>query len=266
MVIQRAIGRNGSDYFYFFCRARQEDICTSRHLPIDAVEDAVIDHYRTVQLRPEFIGFVEGQVDDALDDQVRAQREWKNQLEMRRNELDAKAANLVELVADGGLAVELAKQRLRQIEVDRADIDTQLATVVRDLSAGVEYLKGWLELLRDPHTLYVRASNEMRRRLNQAIFVRIFIADEGRVASELSEPARLLLEAQSRWQSMHSGDGIGSANATAAAGLQEQTTTDKVDGWSKDYLVEHIGFEPMTSSMPWKRASQLCQCPVLDRV
>jgi hypothetical protein len=29
-------------------------------------------------------------------------------------------------------------------------------------------------------------------------------------------------------------------------------------------LVEHIGFEPMTSSMPWKRASQLCQCPERD--
>ena len=28
------------------------------------------------------------------------------------------------------------------------------------------------------------------------------------------------------------------------------------------HLVEHIGFEPMTSSMPWKRASQLRQCPV----
>lgn len=26
-------------------------------------------------------------------------------------------------------------------------------------------------------------------------------------------------------------------------------------------MVEHIGFEPMTSSMPWKRASQLRQCP-----
>jgi hypothetical protein len=26
--------------------------------------------------------------------------------------------------------------------------------------------------------------------------------------------------------------------------------------------VEHIGFEPMTSSMPWKRASQLRQCPL----
>lgn len=27
-------------------------------------------------------------------------------------------------------------------------------------------------------------------------------------------------------------------------------------------MVEHIGFEPMTSSMPWKRASQLRQCPI----
>ena len=181
---------------------------------------------------------------------------------MRRKELDTKAANLVDLVADGGLAVELAKQRLRQIEVDRADIDTQLATVVQDLSAGVEYLKGWLELLRDPHALYVRASNEMRRRLNQAIFVRIYIADEGRVVTELSEPARLLLEAQLRWQTTRSGHGIGSADTAAAEVPEEQTTTDEVDGWSKDYLVEHIGFEPMTSSMPWKRASQLRQCPL----
>jgi hypothetical protein len=29
--------------------------------------------------------------------------------------------------------------------------------------------------------------------------------------------------------------------------------------------VEHIGFEPMTSSMPWKRASQLRQCPELPQ-
>lgn len=26
-------------------------------------------------------------------------------------------------------------------------------------------------------------------------------------------------------------------------------------------MVEHKGFEPLTSSMPWMRASQLRQCP-----
>lgn len=34
----------------------------------------------------------------------------------------------------------------------------------------------------------------------------------------------------------------------------------------KSAVVEHIGFEPMTSSMPWKRASQLRQCPVFHCV
>ena len=43
MIVQRTIGRSGQDYFYFFCRARQDDRCESRHLPFDAVEDAVID-------------------------------------------------------------------------------------------------------------------------------------------------------------------------------------------------------------------------------
>ncbi len=27
-------------------------------------------------------------------------------------------------------------------------------------------------------------------------------------------------------------------------------------------MVEHKGFEPLASSMPWKRASQLRQCPL----
>lgn len=34
-------------------------------------------------------------------------------------------------------------------------------------------------------------------------------------------------------------------------------------GSNRAAMVEHIGFEPMTSSMPWKRASRLRQCPKL---
>ncbi len=48
---------------------------------------------------------------------------------------------------------------------------------------------------------------------------------------------------------MHSGDGIAAGDAMTIAGHQEQTTTDKVDGWSKDYLVGDTGLEPMTSSV-----------------
>ena len=32
---------------------------------------------------------------------------------------------------------------------------------------GADYIRGWLELLRNPYELYKNASNEMRRRLNK---------------------------------------------------------------------------------------------------
>lgn len=92
-----------------------------------------------------------------------------------------------------------SRERLRQIGIQRADIAVQLSTVEEGLSAGVEYLKGWIELLASPHELYAQASNEMRRRLNQAIFTRIYVTDSERVTSELSEPARELIEAQQTW-------------------------------------------------------------------
>ncbi len=61
MIIQRSIGKAGGEYFYFFCRGKQQGVCNSRHIPFDLVEDQVIEHYRTVQLRPEFIEWVHGQ-------------------------------------------------------------------------------------------------------------------------------------------------------------------------------------------------------------
>ena len=40
---------------------------------------------------------------------------------------------------------------------------------------------------------------------------------------------------------------------------------EKKDRFNRSFLmVEHKGFEPLTSSMPWKRASQLRQCPKYD--
>jgi hypothetical protein len=42
----------------------------------------------------------------------------------------------------------------------------------------VEYVNACLELLRNPYDLYKRASDQIRRRLNQAIFERIYVFNE----------------------------------------------------------------------------------------
>ena len=46
-----------------------------------------------------------------------------------------------------------------------------------------------LNLLEDPHALYLNASDEIRRKLNQAIFKHIFVANEKVVGDEINSPS-----------------------------------------------------------------------------
>ena len=257
MIIQRSVGRNKAEYFYFFCRGRQEGRCDSRHLAFDLVEDGVIDHYRRVRLRPEFITYVRGAIDEALNDQAGIQRQFRAQLTQNLKRLSVKADNPIDLVSDGGMASTKARERIRAIERERDQVQAQLATIVDDLSAGADYIRGWLELLSDPYELYKNASDEMRRRLNQAIFTRIWVMDKDRAESELGEPARLLMDAQSAWTAeqrleLSSAIKIAPPNDDALdfdTGEHLREGMDSAHGSSKRSLVPLEGFEPPTVSL-----------------
>lgn len=257
MIIQRSIGKTGGEYFYFFCRGKQQGVCNSRHIPFDLVEDQVIEHYRTVQLRPEFIEWVHGQIDNALQDQAGSRRQLRDQIQGQIARLQTRVDNLIDLVADGGLAGSKAREKITEIERERAGLEARLGTVEDDLSIGAEFLKGWLELLRDPYELYRTASNDMRRELNQAIFTRIFVIDQDRAESELQEHVRLLLEAQAEWAaSFGLGIEAGSNENDAEASLRGESTeghwrkpVDLALGSSKQSLVPLEGLEPPTLSL-----------------
>ena len=251
MIIQRSVGQSQQEYFYFFCRARQENKCESRHLPFELVEDAVIEHYRTLRLHPDFTAAVERMINEALDDQAGAQRLLQQQLKNQLNRLSVKADNLVDLVADGGLAASKARDRIRAIERERAEISSRLSQVADDLGVGAEYVRGWLKLLSDPYEMYRTATDETRRQLNQAFFVRIWVVDADRVESELAEPARLLIEAQRQWAALASDtikrpslESVGADSSGTGEDLLEPMELDF--GSSKRSMVPPTGLEPAT--------------------
>ena len=257
MIIQRSIGNAGGEYFYFFCRGKQQGVCDSRHIPFEVVEDQVIEHYRTVQLRPEFIEWVHGQIDNALQDQAGSRRQLRDQIQGQIARLQTRVDNLIDLVADGGLAGSKAREKITEIERERAGLEARLGTIEDDLSIGAAFLKGWLELLRDPYELYRTANNDMRRDLNQAIFTRIFVIDQDRAESELQEHVRLLLEAQAEWATtfglgIEAGSNENDAEASSHSQSIEGHWRKPVDlalGSSKQSLVPLEGLEPPTLSL-----------------
>lgn len=262
LIVQRTIGRTGTEYYYFFCIARQQGACDSRHIPMHEVEDAVLRHYRTVTLSEEFIAWVEKSIDNVLADQKQVQNELRSQLNTRLAQLSTKADNLVDLVAEGGMVAAKAVARIREIEEQKRAAEQQLGTIQDDLAEGVAQIRGWIELLSDPHELYLNASDEMRRRLNQAIFRRLWVIDLDRVESDLSEPAQLLLEAQMAWQAaqfeqtpMQSPRPPTAGGDFAGEARSSTHSMHDGNGSSKPRLVDLRGFEPLTSSMRTRRAT-----------
>lgn len=267
-IIQRTTGRTGAEYYYFFCIARQQGTCDSRDIPMHEVEEAVIRHYRTVRLSPDFITWVGNWIDNVLADQKQVQKELRQQLNTRLAQLSTKADNLIDLVAEGGFVAAKASARIREIEGQKRAVEIQLGSIQDDLAEGVAQIRGWVELLRDPHELYLNASDDMRRRLNQAIFRRIWVIDLDRVESDLSEPAQLLLEAQMAWQAaqfeqapMQNPRPSKADGDSADEALVSTHSMHDGNGSSKPRLVDLRGFEPLTSSMRTRRATNCATGP-----
>ena len=102
--------------------------------------------------------------------------------------------------------------------------------------------------------MYRTANDDMRRRLNQAIFVRIWVVDADRVESELAEPARLLIEAQRQWAALASDtkkrpslESVGADSSGTGEDLLEPMDLDF--GSSKRSMVPLEGLEPPTLSL-----------------
>jgi site-specific DNA recombinase len=261
MIIQRATGKTGGEYFYFFCRAKQEGRCDSRFIPTHIVEERVVDHYKTVRFVPSFIADVRAALTDALANQEETHRLLRSQLEQRLRALSVKADNLIDLAADGEVTGDRVRAKLREIERQRAQIKSQLDSVVDDLSAGARLIDGWLTLLENPYELYKDATDETRRKLNHAIFKRIFVCSDEVVGHELNEPIAELMTVQA---ALGAGASTGELNArweaivdvhTRARGNRQATkddlltAVDPVEGWSKPSMVPLEGLEPPTVSL-----------------
>ncbi|MEZ3159451.1 hypothetical protein AB1K54_02770 [Microbacterium sp. BWT-B31] len=119
----------------------------------------------------------------------------------------------------GGVRV-LDAEVLRVVQRNRVDSATEpggvafVSTVAGSTvgTADGACIRGCLELLANPCELYSQASDEMRRKLNQAIFTRIWVVDLERVDAEFTEPACELIEAQMRWQSLRRDETIPVSN------------------------------------------------------
>ncbi|WP_430827844.1 recombinase family protein [Candidatus Protofrankia californiensis] len=192
LIIARAQGRHGGQYFYYFCRGRQERTCDLPYIVVERIEEAVLRHYGQVRIPAEVGDRLRTAMDQTVANGANNTRQLRAQYAKRLKALDAREDRYLDLVGDPDWPREKVSGRMRAIRDERASLKRQLDDADGELQVGYQVVAGMLELLADPQELYRVAQKRTRAILNKAIFTKLFIDFEGEgpyvAADELTEP------------------------------------------------------------------------------
>jgi len=263
LIVQRAVGRQGGEYYYFFCRGRQEGVCDLPFMPVEVMEDAVAGYYgHAVTLPAEYLAQVRAGVDEAVSDHHELSDALREQYAKRLDALDRKESYFLDLAADEGWPKDKLRAKITGIRVERKDIEETLAQAEQHLDRGRAVFHDALALLEAPQAAYEHGDEAVRSILNKAFFTRLYVDGGKIVGHELNEPFDVLAQAYH----------VSTINRTGTTVAERQTyesavptaeydalTRDSVtgslalsswgQGWSKPVMVGDTRIEPVTSSV-----------------
>jgi site-specific DNA recombinase len=261
LLLAKAIGRHGGEYWYFFCSARQDHACDAPYIRIEDAEAGVLRHYASLRLPDGFAARVREVLVATLADEERSVRLVHEHLTKTLTELDAKEENLLDLVEAGGAIAAKVRARLVAIGEERTRVKSELAAQGPLLEAGAALITAALDLLDHPQELYRQTTDPVRRQLNQVFFDKLYLDADEVTDDQLAEPFNDFLYPRtwSRRRVIHSRvHKIGTPNGAqwdAAGGMSTGAALlnriARGEGSSKATIVELRGLEPLTSSMPW---------------
>jgi site-specific DNA recombinase len=251
LVVQRSKG-NGGEYYYFFCMGRQRHICRAAHQPIGYVEDAILEHYKTIQMPTALAGRIKSKLEETLTDEERSSRLLADQYIVEIKALEMHEENLLDLAAQGEMPKDKIRERLAKIAARRNEVADSIATSSRDLSTGAQVIRGALHLLEDPAALYRQSNDAGKRALNQAIFERLYVYDSRVTDDVLAGPFAELLYTRRRDVSYRNRSRTPRTTKDALMGVQSRSVNKagllaralSGRGSSKAAMVEVPGIEP----------------------
>ncbi len=242
MIFTRSRG-NGGHYEYFMCAGRHSDRngCPQPYLRTDEVEQTVAAFYgravtrrveRIAKLRDHLVSGFEGVTEQREAAVAKARRELAKAETERRK--------LLQLSYDGKMPDDLFGEEQERLlgEIEQARETLNASTVKREeLTKALDLA---LETAIDAELTYALADPALRRQLNQAFFVRIFVTDGEVVGAELAEPYATLFRPDL-------------PNLLDKAPPRQ--AKKKWLGSREAFLVELAGLEPATSWVRSRRSS-----------
>ncbi len=241
LVYSVSTGRAGGRYAYFKCRRSKVGLCDLPYLAVDAVEEAIVEHYRTLQLPTAFATETRELLEEIIADEHSTVRDRHAGLNRQLKELDTKENRLIDLLADGSMPQAKVRMKLIEIKTQRKRLEAALVNTSEELTIGTGVLRHALELVSNPYELYSDASTDVRRLLNETFYQCFFIDDRpDTIAPHIAD------EKQPLFADLHHASRacLGTPSQKKPKGAYPHPRANA--GWNKPLMVVLAGFEPAT--------------------
>lgn len=256
LIVSNAKNRHGNVYCYFVCSGRhsKRTECTRQAMLIEDVEKLVEDYYSRVQITPAQQDALAGMLHHEFDRLMAAETEELARLTANRDRLESEQDRLMQAHYADAIPLTVLKREQDRILAELDKVTRRIDAHFGDYADARAHLDDALGLLANCADIYARCDDTNRRLCNQAFFTKVYIDEDNELRVEHNRPFEMLLDPQVN------------ANAlTRAADTNKARTPAKVSigkGSSLVPSVEVRGFEPLTFSMPWRRATN-CAIPPL---
>ena len=215
-------GRNGSGYPYYHCYNRE---CRLKHKAVTKakIEKDFAELLQRVIPTDEFLTFFSEVVVTHWNSQREVLVAGAKEHEQVLGELEAQRKNIFKFKEDGTYTQEQFKERMAEIDNQVAVAKISLSETridQYDIETGIEYAK---QAIRDLAKQWLNLAPALRARFQKVVF-----------------PQGIAYDRET---------GFGTVTLGRIFTLNQTYTL------TKSPLVDHTGFEPVASSMPWKRST-----------
>ena len=165
--------------------------------------------------------------------------------------LDVQEERLVDLAADGALATDKLRTRLRELQIKKHEVRAGLDSTTESLQQRTQMVLSYLDLMARPDALFTSASGAVKRKLLAAFFGRIWVDDDGHLLQVAREFQPLV--ADIRDAVLNSPNPR--ANTKSAGEISDASASERLSLYlkvicsSKASLVAGAGLEPATSRL-----------------
>lgn len=196
MFINYTKSHTGVRYPYFVCGGRhnKRTDCKQKAVLIEEVERQVAHIYDRYSFSLTIREPLENFLRDKIHDEKKNYDAELDGLRRERDKLERKRKKLLEAHYDDAIPLDLLKEEQQKIAKQLAAIEHQEKAHEATFEEISERLTDALELVEDCGKTYRLVEDHIKRMMNQAIFSKLWIEEDGHVTAEFADPFNIIMK------------------------------------------------------------------------